>query len=1248
VKVFISHSIKGDPDGEAVAQNLFHALENSRFFPFLDLKSLEVGDQWEKALERQIDESDAAILLLSRRAIERSKWVAREIHLLQVRASRLPGFVMIPLLLGDVRAAELADGRLSHLKVEATQSLRVADVPDWVARVTGRLEKSRDGVLEQYLGALRAQCARPWHRPFSGDQVAPERPPIYIPHVVRQQQADNASGSATRGSADLNIDQLLNDRRDLFIEGRAGTGKSMLLRRVALAAMDRWASGSGAEYLPVLVSARTFARRTGSFAAILHEEVEQNLGRLLVAALPPVFFDAPPVNRIRWLVLIDALDEVPDQTEADRLVSDLDYLSQRGDCPYRFVLTTRPGSGRNRRNQSRFGLATIAPFTRSQVEAFAREWFAGKGNDVIDGFLRQVTGSRIGELTSEPLLLTIAAALHERSRFVGTSRTALYSEFVAALLDDGDALRKLRTSVVERWEREAGTRGRESGERLVDGRHDLLRHLSAYKHHGGAEALGVEAVRMARQRGWLSAEPDQNELARMESLLDATGLIAGGDSGGQAFIHETFVEYFKAAEIIADEKPDGRHRRRFIQQWEQDGEVVLFALGQMSLNGEDVRPWLRTIFKSNPVGAVFCGFAIADGITVDASFESEVVATLLSQLRQWKYSDKFIHPNAADGLAWLTGRPAVRDGLLTLARGTAMRKEEKAITAEILANLGYVDDLTSLSSDQSVDEEVRIKAAICLARWNFHGALQLLVGFVFNPEFDGYVRLEAVEAIANLGQTALAQGLAIYLSLDAAFCDNEYLRVRAASQLGSLGRPEEALELLFRMVHDPAIISHDARRDVVPGMAYLGGTRRLLDMRQQTSWAREITESMLRWQFRYKRDDEGVELLRELLDGAKAAGRPQPLPHAIFRYVQDLASLERIGVDARIDDQFRSAAGRYTQSIKPSEQRDDSTEYLHIDWDLKDFGVRRRAWPAARIAVATTSQALMKAACFSGWTIVVPCGRFLLRYFKGRYAQFNARVASATTAPLTLRYRAWEELRLSKSGELIVRAARAMIAADELPATVRASLAQYLFFRDPAAADWMLIATLQHDWKSSWERCFFDGLQSAGLGAIGVLIRQVATSGDDVGPPFMSGVASLIEVWPDSSLRDALAADQSLKPWVRVAAIRHTPASKHAELLPVACDENTDHWVRIEAVDVLGKAAHKEALERIAFDSNVNDRVRGYAMWWIGRTGEPAMQPRLNDIVVNPEAPLTVRWAASHAWWILQARQAGQSAAAQA
>ena len=189
MKVFLSHSVKGDPANEAIARKLFRTLEASNFEPFLDFERLDIGEDWETILKNEIDKSDAAILLLSKKAIEHSEWVAREIHLLQVREGTRPGFLILPLLLGDVQTRDLSEGQLGHLDLLKRQVLRVADDLDWTSRVLKQLERARSGVLETYLDALQSHCERLSYASLRARYSMPQLSEIYICQFVEEQRA---------------------------------------------------------------------------------------------------------------------------------------------------------------------------------------------------------------------------------------------------------------------------------------------------------------------------------------------------------------------------------------------------------------------------------------------------------------------------------------------------------------------------------------------------------------------------------------------------------------------------------------------------------------------------------------------------------------------------------------------------------------------------------------------------------------------------------------------------------------------------------------------------------------------------------------------------------------------------------------------------------------------------------------------------------------------------------------------------
>ena len=126
-RAFISHSAHPveEPGTESFLQALVDALQAvPGLEPITDRKDLAAGDLWMQQLYAWMGLCDASVVVLSPRAVmrENSSWVPRETNLLLWRKALDPDFVVIPVLIGGLTAADLkanpflADVRLRDLQ----------------------------------------------------------------------------------------------------------------------------------------------------------------------------------------------------------------------------------------------------------------------------------------------------------------------------------------------------------------------------------------------------------------------------------------------------------------------------------------------------------------------------------------------------------------------------------------------------------------------------------------------------------------------------------------------------------------------------------------------------------------------------------------------------------------------------------------------------------------------------------------------------------------------------------------------------------------------------------------------------------------------------------------------------------------------------------------------------------------------------------------------------------------------------
>ena len=118
-RIFISHSAK-ETRAQEVQAALYTALEDSAaLVPLMDKRDLEPGDMWRARINLWVGGCDAAVVLLSPKALQ-SDWVFYEAALLSYRNERDSGFLVLPVYV-DVTPEEVAASRLHPTAMTSIQ-----------------------------------------------------------------------------------------------------------------------------------------------------------------------------------------------------------------------------------------------------------------------------------------------------------------------------------------------------------------------------------------------------------------------------------------------------------------------------------------------------------------------------------------------------------------------------------------------------------------------------------------------------------------------------------------------------------------------------------------------------------------------------------------------------------------------------------------------------------------------------------------------------------------------------------------------------------------------------------------------------------------------------------------------------------------------------------------------------------------------------------------------------------------------
>lgn len=436
----------------------------------------------------------------------------------------------------------------------------------------------RDIALRRYLSALRRACSALPLAAMGGDETPDEEitlDRVYIDldtttHIplteqelaerkeksfsIREQDGETKPLSALAAAASASRLVLLGD---------PGSGKSTFVKRLvdqlATAYPNQSALPEGFEngLMPLLIFLRDLAPRLNALTLdnvseeqrrrALAQTVREQLRVQAVENDTPDAADAllDALETGNCLLVLDGMDEVPYGLRA--LVRRTVGAVLQTYHPRRVIVTCRVRSYNGEAVLPNFITHTIAPFDDDRVQAFAKAWYnaqkaLGRLNETqadakAQDLAHAALAHALRELSSNPMLLTTMAIIHQRDIGLPSERVRLYhlavdvllrrwqkekSALLADFLQDDKRLRK----TMERLAYHAQRAGRGEQETADLSRGDALTILEANEFLGSA--------------------------GRAEEFLDyvdqRAGLLVGrgGEAGHPAvygFPHRTFQEY---------------------------------------------------------------------------------------------------------------------------------------------------------------------------------------------------------------------------------------------------------------------------------------------------------------------------------------------------------------------------------------------------------------------------------------------------------------------------------------------------------------------------------------------------------------------------------------------------------------------------------------------------------------------------------------------------------------------------------
>lgn len=519
-------------------------------------------------------------------------------------------------------------------------------------------------------------------------------------------------------SAVIPASELVLRRRHSVILGAPGSGKTSMVQQLVHRWAKAWLTPDGESksdhrlltLVPLHITAADLIGE-GTLPELLAKALTRQLGARLDTLLDPTMFIDGPAPGVEWLVCVDGLDEILDPSRRRNVVQALRWRLVNGTC-HRFAVTSRPLFLSELRPLYDAGATDceLLPFTDDQLDVFAERWFAGRGTPgKATTFLTQIRQSPMLDLARVPLLVTIAAVVHENrtAARLPVTRTDLFEEFMRYLLHLRPAAIQSRTRLVASLA-VYGSSAEALAEWLFDHRRPLLEHIAA-DHLSHDEADPATAARDWVQRH-APTHPANTPLEHdvLSALLTSTGTMTTTPGGRMRFTHRALAEFLAARPLAMTLGPDLNDlddrvcfRRSDHAEYEK---TVLTLAAWATAPGQQAELLWRRLNSDNTWQTLLAGRVAAEA----AERVPALPDRLLDQLGWYHLTDRAFGPRTNEAFEVLGGlmhQPDVVAKVRALAEEPILHPARRCAALALLARYGHderaVDQIEELGRRSS-------------------------------------------------------------------------------------------------------------------------------------------------------------------------------------------------------------------------------------------------------------------------------------------------------------------------------------------------------------------------------------------------------------------------------------------------------------------------------------------------------------------------------------------------------------------
>ncbi len=400
------------------------------------------------------------------------------------------------------------------------------------------------------------------------------------------------TGKAVKALEVPHVDEIDDDNilqeasQPLVVSGEGGTGKSTLIRRLALKTIDKSLSATRHEdcKLPLLIRAIDAIHIDS-----LDEFVIQQLS--VVGSI----VEQPGLDELKSgkiVLLIDAIDEIGDPVGIEHVIKLVEEFNKSyPGC--QVILTARPiASVKELATAAGFNVYEIADFSIKQAAKIVSR--AIKGETITRAAATEILRKLqdVHGLKLSPMLVTIfAATTHFTTKDIPPNITSIFRKFVRMMLGE--------------WDRQKGLH--QAFE--VDVKHKILARTALEWHRQGITAMPEDEF--VKTIGEYFAELGFDNAKDLTSEIVRSGLIQQID-GQILFRHHLFQEYFCGTELTDVNEIS----ELIMEEWWRT--AIVFAYGQRADRGAEIEQLLTAIGSLDPKD----GFAalVTVGLSIQACY----------------------------------------------------------------------------------------------------------------------------------------------------------------------------------------------------------------------------------------------------------------------------------------------------------------------------------------------------------------------------------------------------------------------------------------------------------------------------------------------------------------------------------------------------------------------------------------------------------------------------------------------------